>query len=93
MTVLGEAVFTEFAAKHAPSRNALKRFLKLVRMNTWPHFAALKQTLPATDYVNGKLIFNIGGNKYRLVASIDFDEQTLYVEQVLTHVEYSTRRF
>jgi len=30
-----------------------------------------------TDYVSGRLVFDIGGNKYRIVASVDFDEQIL----------------
>jgi mRNA interferase HigB len=37
----------------------------------------------------GTLVFDIGGNKYRLVARVDFEEQILYVHRILTHEEYS----
>jgi len=33
-------------------------------------------------------VFNIGGNKYRLVAVIHFNAQKLFIRQVLTHAEY-----
>jgi mRNA interferase HigB len=42
-----------------------------------------------TDYVPGRLVFDIGGNKYRIVASVDFDEQILVVDEVMTHQEYN----
>ena len=34
------------------------------------------------------LVFNIGGNKYRLIARVDFEEQLLVIQTVLTHQEY-----
>lgn len=72
------------------SRTALDRFLKIARTAEWPHFPDVKRTLPAADYASstGTIIFDIGGNKYRLVARVDFDEQLLFVQQVLTHEEY-----
>ena len=40
----------------------------------------------------GRLIFDIGGNKYRLIASVDFKEQLLVIERVLTHEDYRRER-
>lgn len=34
-------------------------------------------------------VFNIGGNKYRLVARVEYQRHKVYVKQVLTHAEYS----
>lgn len=47
----------------------------------------MKQTFAATDYapVTGTLIFDISGNKYRLIARVDFKEQVLYIQQLVTH--------
>jgi mRNA interferase HigB len=90
MTVYGEAEVARFAKKHARSRKPLRRFLAVARDAAWPHFPAVKQTFPATDYapLTGTLIFDIGGNKYRLIARADFEEQLLYIQRVLTHEEY-----
>jgi mRNA interferase HigB len=88
--LLGEAVLARFAAKHAGSRKPLQRFLEIARSAEWPHYPAVKDTFGATDMgrQTGRLIFDIGGNKYRLIASVDFKEQLLVIEKVLTHEDY-----
>ena len=88
MEVYGEATVARFSKKHPPSRKPLQRFLEIVRLANWPHFAAVKNTFGSADYVSGRLVFDIGGNKYRVVASVDFDEQILVVDEVMTHEEY-----
>jgi mRNA interferase HigB len=63
-----------------------------VRQARWLHFADVKNTFGSADYVSGRLVFDLGGNKYRVVASVDFDEQILVVDQVLTHGEYDREK-
>ena len=91
MRILGEATAARFASKHADARKPLQRFLTVTRSADWPHFPAVKRTFPASDLgkQRGRLIFDIGGNKYRLIASVDFKEQLLVIERVLTHEDYS----
>jgi mRNA interferase HigB len=88
--VFGEAVIAGFAKRHPGARKPLQRFAAIVRAALWPHFPAVKDTFPATDYApaTGTLIFNIGGNKYRLIARVDFEEQWLVIQTVLPHQEY-----
>ena len=95
MRILGEAVVARFAGKHADSRKPLQRFMAIAREADWPHFPAVKRTFPATDLgkQSGRLIFDIGGNKYRLIASVDFVEQILVIERVLTHENYDREVF
>ena len=90
MRVFGETVIAEFARKHPVSRKPLQRFVAIARSAVWPHFPALGETFPATDYAlaTGTLVFSIGGNKYRLIARVDFEEQLLAIQTVLTHREY-----
>jgi mRNA interferase HigB len=87
---LGQVTVARFASKHADSRKPLQRFLTVARNANWPHFPAVKQTFPATDLgkQSGRLIFDIGGNKYRWVASVDFKEQILVVERMLAQEDY-----
>lgn len=95
MKVYGEAAITKFSKKHAASRKPLQRFLEIARSSEWPHIPAVKQAFPAADYAaaSGTLIFDIGGNKYRLIARVDFDEQVLYIQSVMTHQEYDKEIF
>ena len=55
------------------------------------HLPDVKATFPATDYAPaaGTLIFNIGGNNYRLVARVDFAEQMLWIDSVMTREQYN----
>ena len=91
MKVYGEATIAKFARKYAASRKPLQRFLEMARAADWPHFPAVKKTFAATDYApsTGTLIFDIGGNKYRVITRVDFKEQVLFIKSVLTHEEYN----
>src|SRR2546429_7326711 len=91
--VFGEAVIAGFTKKHPASRKPLQRFVTIARTALWPHFPAVKETFPSTDYApaSGTLIFNISGNKYRLVARVDFEEQLMVIQAVLTHQEYDRK--
>ena len=55
------------------------------------HFPEVKQAFAATDCVPAAqlLIFDIGGNRYRLIARVDFELQTLLVRAVMTHEQYN----
>jgi mRNA interferase HigB len=53
-------------------------------------FADLRKTFSAVDRVGQFYVFDIGGNKYRIIAAIHFDKQRLYVRHVFTHKEYDS---
>src|ERR1035437_7009072 len=91
VTVLGGRVLEQFAKQHGDARKPLARFLAIAQATNWKHFPEIKQTFPATDYAaaTGTLIFDIGGNKYRLIALVNFEKQTLLIDRVLTHGEYN----
>lgn len=56
-------------------------------------FNDLRSTFASADYVDGLTVFNIGGNKYRLIASIHYNRHKVYVRAVLTHEEYGRGRW
>ena len=51
-------------------------------------FADVKTAFNSTEKVGQYYVFDIGGNKYRVVAAIHFDHQKVYVRHVFTHKEY-----
>lgn len=56
----------------------------------WASFADIRRKFGATDAVgNGLYVFNIGGNKYRLIARIIFRARTVYIRFIGTHAEYN----
>jgi mRNA interferase HigB len=90
MKIYGESELARFAAKYPSSRKPLQRFLAIARAAEWMHFPDVKQSFRATDYVpaSGRMIFNIGGNKYRLTARVDFEQQALQIERIQSHEQY-----
>ncbi|MHC5775739.1 type II toxin-antitoxin system HigB family toxin [Nostoc sp.] len=48
----------------------------------------LRSVFPSADLVGDLIVFNIGGNKYRLITSIHFNRQKVYIRDILTHSEY-----
>ena len=60
----------------------------LMKSNTFRSFAELRQTFPNADPVGNLIVFNVGGNKARLIAAIHFNRQKVYIRAVLTHQEY-----
>ena len=51
-------------------------------------FEVLGAAFPSADKVGDFVVFNIGGNKYRLIAAIHFNRGRIYVRHVLTHQDY-----
>ncbi len=93
MEVYGEAKAAEFGRKHAQARKPLARFIDIVRAAEWRSLVELKSVFASADYVSasGVTVFNIGGNKYRLTAVVNFERQRFFIEAVLAHEEYNRR--
>ncbi len=64
------------------------RWTKITEQAAWKNPAEVRNTFRTVDFVGGKAVFNIGGNKYRLIALIIFERQVVIVQAVLTHKEY-----
>jgi mRNA interferase HigB len=59
-----------------------------MKLTSFDNFLALRQVFPSADLVGEFIIFNISGNKYRLITSIHFNRNKVYIRHVLTHPEY-----
>lgn len=88
MRVISNRSLVEFAERHPEARVALQMWRKTIEAVSFSNFAKLRQAFNATDRVGDFYVFDIGGNKFRLVAAVLFNVQKLYVRHVLTHKEY-----
>ena len=59
----------------------------------WQSLAEVRDDFPHADVVGVLTVFNVGGNKYRLITAIKYRWQVVYVRHVLTHTEYSKERW
>ena len=68
--------------------NALDGWYRTMAKNYFSSFAQLKEVFGSVDKVGDNYVFDIGGNKLRLIASIHFNRQKVYIRDILTHTEY-----
>jgi mRNA interferase HigB len=93
MHIISRKVLKEFAQRHPDSQTVLDSWFHLVKTNQFESFNALRQLFPSADKVGDLIVFNIGGNKYRLVTAIHFNRQKVYIRYILTHSEYDRGRW
>lgn len=74
--------------KYPECANALDGWYRVIKKNHFNNFAELKKTFGSVDKVKNVYIFDIGGNKLRLIATIHFQRQKLYIREILTHKQY-----
>ena len=89
MHIITRRALVDFWIRHPDSREALARWHKIVEKSSYQSFAELRLTFPSADQVSHYTVFNIGGNKYRLIASVHYDRGKVYIRHVLTHEEYN----
>ena len=87
MHVISRKALRIFWEQYPDSRAALLRWFKVMQQTRFRNFAKLHAVFPSADKVDSWIVFNIGGNKYRLIASVHFNRNKVYVRHVLTHHE------
>jgi mRNA interferase HigB len=95
--VISRKKFREYIASHpetAKDKGAFYRFCKVIEQGAvWRKFADVKATFGSADQVGDRVVFNLGGNKYRVIARIDYRGAKVYVRHVLNHEEYNNGRW
>lgn len=89
MVIISWATLRDFYQTHSDAKPALEEWYDVVDEADWSNFNDMKQTFNSVDYVgNNRFVFNIKGNRYRLVALIFFKSRTVFIRFVGTHAEY-----
>jgi mRNA interferase HigB len=79
----------EFWKSHSDAREPLKVWFRLMRGNRFATPHEVKQVFGQTDFLgDGMAVFNVGGNKYRIVARILYPVGRVLIRGVFTHSEY-----
>ena len=88
MHVISQKTLRAFWARHPPAKNPLQAWFTRTKQAEWDSFEDVKADFGSADQVGRPTVFDIGGNKYRLIAHIHFNRGKVYVRQVLTHANY-----
>jgi mRNA interferase HigB len=90
MRIITETRLKEACEKYPDAQVSIQTWKKLVKLQDWNSFIDVKTTVPfAPDQVKNFVIFDIGGNKYRLITCVDYKKKIIYIRAFLTHAEYS----
>jgi mRNA interferase HigB len=76
------------AEKHPEALLPLKTWYRIVRSEAWKNLEEVKEIYRDAEAVGNLTVFNIKGNKYRLIVSINYEKQRIYYKYFLTHAEY-----
>ncbi len=92
MRLISNKALREFSLRHRAAGEPLQVWRKLIERNAFGGYAELKRVFNSVDKVGDYYVFDIAGNRYRLIAAMHFNTQTLYVRALLTHAEYDDWR-
>ena len=93
MHVITRKRLNEFADTYPETRNALAQWYSSMKGSSFSSFQELQLMFPTADRVGKLTVFNVGGNKVRLIAAIHYNRQRIYIRAVLTHHEYDRGRW
>lgn len=94
MHVISRKALRQFAVRHPAAAGPLDRWYELAAYAQWDSIRDVRLTFPQADAVrvasgHEVTVFNVGGNRYRLVTAIHYNRRKLFVLAVLTHADYT----
>ncbi len=91
MRIISEKAVKTFVEAHPGSRKSMAIWIDLMHAGRWENPAQVKEVFGSADVIpNGRMVFNVGGNKFRIVCLMGFRSKTVFVRFVGTHKEYDS---
>jgi mRNA interferase HigB len=94
MRILGLPLLQQFKQSHADARGPLDAWQVEVERSEWQTSQDIKRRFGSADFLaNNRVIFNVKGNRYRLVVQVRYRGGLVFVEWIGTHAEYDKKKF
>ncbi|MCW0218029.1 MAG: type II toxin-antitoxin system HigB family toxin [Prosthecobacter sp.] len=94
MKLVGRETLNTFAKRHANSLKPLQSWVRIVEAAEWKSFQEIKNNIRSADVLSGnRVIFDIKGNDYRLVALVRYRQGVMEILWIGTHAEYSKKKW
>ena len=93
MHIISRKRLREAATRHPELESALDAWFRIAKKAVWQKLADIRETFASADTVEKWTVFNIKGNKYRLIAEVNYRFRRIYIRHVLTHAEYDRQRW
>ena len=89
MRVIAKGTLRDFWLKHADSEQVLKAWYQEASNRVWSHPNDIKAEYPSASILaDNRIVFNIKGNRYRLIVKINYSYQMVWIRFIGTHAEY-----
>ncbi len=88
MRVVSNKALVAFSELHKEAEEPLQAWRKLVEHAEYANFSDMRASFGGVDKVGKFYVFDIGGNKFRVIAAIHFNRQMIFVRHLFTHREY-----
>jgi mRNA interferase HigB len=88
LRVISRLRLREFWTVHADAEDALRTWYAVARKAKWRKLVEVQESYAAAEAVGDFTVFNIKGNRYRLIAKVEYRLQIIFVKCILTHAEY-----
>ena len=90
MRIIAKRTLVQFwESGHGDAEQPLKAWHALAKAASWSHPKEIKAKFSSTIFLaNNMVVFNIGGNKYRLVVKVEYELNTVYIRFIGSHAEY-----
>jgi mRNA interferase HigB len=89
MNVIARKTLVHFWTRNPDSEESLEAWFQEVKLATWANSAELKSQYPTASVIDSeRTVFNIRGNKYRLVVRVNYISGTVFIRFIGSHSEY-----
>jgi mRNA interferase HigB len=83
----------EFSVRQPEADVPLRAWYAIVSRTDFTSFAELNRVFRSADKVGKFTVFNISGNKFRLIVAVHYNRRKIYIRHVLTHAEYDSGKW
>lgn len=88
MRIISKRRLQEFWREYPSSEQPLLSWYEIVKRVDWENFSDVRGSFRHADIYRDCVIFDIGGNKFRLITKIRYKKKRIYIRFVLTHSDY-----
>lgn len=86
--VISRRAIREFAKRHPEALAPLRHWANAAESVDWRTPGDVRRTFNTADFAGDLTVFNVGGNKYRVIAFVHYRQRAIYIKDVLTHKDY-----
>lgn len=88
MHLIAPKKLKQAALQYPDTKSWIQNFCKTIKLATWKNLLEMQEVFSSAEAVGSFTVFNVKGNSYRLILSIDYEVQVAYFKYFLTHAEY-----